>query len=118
MSSIPIEAGQRVTGAVFAASDSARKHRRLLLVGTVMRAVFILSLFIVMAHVSMPQSTTLWNAYDAPGDLMRLVLGFVACTFIAVQLLAVPKDPQAYRTWLYLGAAAVPFALICIFFIW
>jgi hypothetical protein len=29
-----------------------------------------------------------------------------------------PKDPEAYRTWVYLGLVAVPFALICLIAVW
>jgi hypothetical protein len=34
------------------------------------------------------------------------------------QLFILPKDAQAYRTWLYLGLAAVPFALILVVAAW
>jgi hypothetical protein len=66
----------------------------------------------------MPQSETIWTAYETPGDLIRMALGFVVCLGIVIQLFMAPKDAQAYRTWLYLGLAAVPFALICVFAIW
>jgi hypothetical protein len=29
-----------------------------------------------------------------------------------------PHDAAGYRTWLYLGLFAVPFALICLFALW
>jgi hypothetical protein len=29
-----------------------------------------------------------------------------------------PKDPEAHRTWVYLGLVAVPFALICLIAVW
>ncbi len=86
--------------------------------GTVLRTVFIVSLLLVTLRVSMPQSTTLWTAYETPGDLIRMALGFVVCLWIGIQLFTVPKDAQAYRTWLYLGLAAVPFAVICVFAVW
>jgi hypothetical protein len=35
-----------------------------------------------------------------------------------IQLFAAPPDTQRHRTWLYLGLAAVPFALICLIAVW
>jgi len=84
----------------------------------VLRTVFIAALLVVIVHVSMPQSASLWTAYEAPGDLVRLIFGFAICAWLALQLFVLPKDPGAYRTWLYLGLAAVPFVVICIVGIW
>jgi hypothetical protein len=84
----------------------------------VLRTIFIAALVVVIVHVSMPQSASLWTAYDAPADLVRLVFGFAICVWLALQLFILPKDPGAYRTWLYLGLAAVPFVVICIVGIW
>ncbi len=86
--------------------------------GMVVRAVFIVCLLAITARVSMPQSETIWTAYDTPGDLVRLALGFAVCLWVVVQFFKAPKDAQAYRTWLYFGLAAVPFALICLVAIW
>lgn len=88
------------------------------LLGVILRAVFIACLVVVIFHVSMPQSSTIWTAYQAPGDLIRLALGLAVGVWIGIQLFVVPKDPGAYRTWLYLGLAAVPFVVICILGIW
>jgi hypothetical protein len=96
----------------------ARVPTALWMASVFLRTVFIVSLLIVIVHLSMPQSSTIWTAYDVPSDLTRLVLGFVACLWVASQLFAVPQDRHAHRTWLYLGAAAVPFTLICIVAIW
>jgi hypothetical protein len=84
----------------------------------ILRTVFIGALVVVIIHVSMPQSANLWTAYEAPGDLVRLLFGFAICAWLALQLFILPKDPGAYRTWLYLGLAAVPFVVICIVGIW
>jgi hypothetical protein len=83
-----------------------------------LRTVFIGALVVVIVHVSMPQSASLWTAYDAPADLVRLVFGLGICVWLALQLFILPKDHGAYRTWLYLGLAAVPFVVICIVGIW
>jgi hypothetical protein len=88
------------------------------LLALVLRTIFIGALVVVIVHVSMPQSASLWSAYEAPADLVRLVFGFAICAWLALQLFIVPKDPGAYRTWLYLGLAVVPFVVICIVGIW
>ena len=85
---------------------------------TVLRTTFICTLVLLMWHISMPQSETIWTAYDTPIDLVRLVLGFVVCIWLVVQLFRGPRDTNGYRTWLYLGLAAVPFALICLIAVW
>jgi hypothetical protein len=40
------------------------------------------------------------------------------CVWLVIQLFRAPKDAEGYRTWLYLGLAAVPFALICVLAVW
>jgi hypothetical protein len=99
-------------------SSVSRTPIRLRAVSIVLRTAFIVSLLMVTLRVSMPQNETLWTAYDTPGDLVRVLLGFVVCAWIAAQLFTMPKDAQAHRTWLYLGLAVVPFALICLVAIW
>jgi hypothetical protein len=84
----------------------------------ILRTIFIAALVVVIVHVSMPQSASIWTAYAAPGDLVRLIFGFAICAWLALQLFVLPKDPGAYRTWLYLGLAAVPFVVICIVGVW
>ena len=88
------------------------------IVATVLRIAFITLLLIVTIHVSMPQSETIWTAYDTPSDLIRMALGLAVCAWIAVQLFAAPEDADGHRTWLYLGLLAVPFVSICIIAIW
>ena len=76
-----------------------------------LRAVFIATLLVVTARVSFPQSESIWSAYETPGDLVRLALGFAVGVWILVHLFMLPKDPEAYRTWIYLGLIVAPFAL-------
>lgn len=83
-----------------------------------LRIAFIALLLILTVRISLPQSETIWTAYDTPGDLVRMALGLAVCVWIAIQFFAAPKDAQAYRTWLYLGLVAVPFAVICVIAIW
>jgi len=86
--------------------------------GALLRLTFIACLVVITMRVSLPQNETIWTAYDTPGDLVRLVLGVAVCAWLALQLFRAPKDAAAYRTWLYFGSAAVPFALLCLFAIW
>jgi hypothetical protein len=99
-------------------SPDSEVSRPLRVASLILRAVFIASLVVVTLRVSMPQSETIWTAYETPADLIRIVLGVALCVWFAVQLLAMPKDAQAHRMWIYLGLAAVPFAVICIVGIW
>jgi hypothetical protein len=85
---------------------------------TFLRIVFICVLVAVTLRVSRPQSETIWSAYETPGDLIRMILGLALSVWFVIQLFRGPKDADGYRTWLYLGLAAVPFALICLFAVW
>jgi hypothetical protein len=92
--------------------------RGLYLAGVGLRTIFILAIVVVTVHVAMPQRAGFSTLLETPGDLIRLLLGFGVCFWLALQLPAMPKDIQAFRTWFYLGLAAVPFAVICIVGIW
>jgi len=117
MSWMPIGADQwpRRSSSGVETPDVTKHHR---LASIILRTIFIASILIVTVHVSMPQSETLWTVYDTPGDLIRVLLGLAVCVWLAIQLFIMPKDDHAHRMWLYLGLAAVPFALICIVGIW
>ncbi len=116
----PIGKHQWARGGDSAADRLANSDRlgRRRVVAIAFRTIFIISMLIVTVRVSMPQSETIWTAYDTPGDLVRLALGFGVCVWLIIQLFVIPKDPGAYRTWLYLGLVAVPFAVICIIGVW
>jgi hypothetical protein len=86
--------------------------------GLTLRSVFIIALVVLTYRVSLPQNETIATAYDTPNDLIRLLLGLAICIWLVVQLFRVPRDPAGYRTWFYLGGAAVPFAIICLAYIW
>jgi hypothetical protein len=88
------------------------------LAGTTLRAVFLACLVLITVRVSLPQNETIWTAYDSPGDLIRLLLGFAVCLWIAVQLFRGPKDKGSHRTFLYFGIAAVPLAILCMYAVW
>jgi len=86
--------------------------------GTTLRATFIVCLLVVTVRVSMPQNETIWTAYDTPADLVRMALGFAICLWLAFQLFRAPRDAHSYRTWTYFGLIGVPFAVICLIATW
>ena len=86
--------------------------------GMGLRAVFIVCLVAITVRVSQPQNETIWTAYDTPSDLLRMALGFAVCLWVTIQLFKLPQDAASNRTWIYFGLAAVPFALICLFYAW
>jgi hypothetical protein len=83
-----------------------------------MRTLFIIALIVLTYRVSLPQNETIATAYDTPGDLVRLALGFAVCLWLLFQLFQVPHDDAGFRTWFYLGLAAVPFTLVCLAYVW
>jgi len=112
MTWIPVELARRVTPAEPHASLSMRA------LGAILRIAFMALLLVVTVRVSLPQNETLWTAYDTPGDLVRVLLGFAVCLWIAHQFFYARQDAHSDRTWLYIGLAALPFALICAVAIW
>jgi len=88
------------------------------LAATSLRVLFILILVLLTIRVALPQNETILTVYDTPGDLVRLLLGVGVCVWLIVHLFYGPRDAQGYRTWLYLGLFAVPFAVICLIAIW
>ncbi len=91
---------------------------RLRIAAIVLRSIFVCALLAVTVRVSLPQSETVWTAFDTLGDAIRLVLGAVVCIWIIVHLFMLPKDADGYRTWVYLGVALVPLALACAVAVW
>ncbi len=83
-----------------------------------LRTLFIVLLLVLTLRVSLPQSETIWTAYDTPADLVRLILGVGVCAWLVYQLFQLPHDAESSRTWFYLGLVAVPFALIVLFVAW
>jgi hypothetical protein len=86
--------------------------------GLALRTVFIIAMIVLTFHVSLPQNETIWTAYDTTGDLIRLILGIGVNIWLLVQLFQLPSDSAGFRTWFYLGMAAVPFAVICLVATW
>ncbi len=91
---------------------------RLRVAATLLRTAFICLLIAVTLRVAMPQNETIWTVDDTPADLVRLILGIIASIFLAAQLFYGPRDAHGYRTWLYLGLAAIPIGLVLLVVVW
>lgn len=88
------------------------------LIGLAFRTLLIVLLAVVTMRVSSPQIETIWSAYETPSEVVRMVLGFAVVVFMAVQIFKLPKDAEAYRTWIYLGLTVVPLSALCAVVIW
>src|SRR5262249_41593293 len=86
--------------------------------GLALRSVFLIALMALTFRVALPQSETISTAYDTPSDLVRLMLGLAVCAWLLFQLFRMPRDPGGFRNWFYIGMAAIPFALICLYYTW
>jgi len=86
--------------------------------GLAFRTLFIIALAILTARVATPQIEKIWSVFETPDDLIRVALGFALCTWCIANVFILPKDAEAYRTWLYLGLAVLPLSLLCTFVIW
>ena len=86
--------------------------------GLTLRSVFLIALAVLTFRVALPQSETISTAYDTPNDLIRLILGLAVCAWLIFQLFRMPRDAGGYRNWFYIGMAAIPFALVCLYYTW
>ena len=86
--------------------------------GIISRSLLLILLLLMAARVSTPQHFgSTW--YDIPrGDFIRGLLGVAFCVWMLVELFILPKDPSAYRTWVYLGVTLLPLGLICLIVVW
>jgi hypothetical protein len=86
--------------------------------GILLRALFLVAILVIIARVSIPQSEKLWSVYETPGDLARIALGGAAGLWIVVQLFTMPKQPDAYRSWIYLGLILAPLVILLAIAAW
>ena len=91
---------------------------KLKLSGTIARTIFILLLVVVTIRVASPQVETYRSILETPDDFVRVLLGVVVCIWCMINLFVLPKDAEAYRTWIYLGLAIVPLSVLCAFVVW
>ena len=86
--------------------------------GLVVRTLFIAILIVVTARVAGPQLEHFSSIWETPSDLIRVALGVAVCGWMLVHLFIVPRDPEAYRSWLYLGLIILPLSVLCAIVIW
>jgi len=86
--------------------------------GTVARTLFILLLVVLTIRVASPQVEKFQSVLETPDDLIRVILGFAACVWCVINLFILPKDAEAYRTWIYLGLAILPLSVLCAVVVW
>jgi len=91
---------------------------RLRAAGIISRSLLLILLCLMAARVSAPQHLgSTWH--DVPrGDLIRALLGISFCVWMLVELFILPKDPAAYRTWIYLGVTLLPLGIVCLIVVW
>jgi hypothetical protein len=88
------------------------------LAGIVFRSLFIILIALLTVRVASPQMETLRTLLDTPDDLVRVALGLAVCIWCLVNLFILPKDVEAYRTWIYLGVAVLPLSVLCAVVVW
>jgi hypothetical protein len=101
--------------------DAAKKSNPTLpfwIGGVAVRTIFLIVLIVVTARVASPQLERIWSLYETPSDLVRVGLGLAVCGWLMVNIFILPKDADAYRTWLYLGPAILPLSVLCAIVIW
>ena len=86
--------------------------------GMVIRALFLIVLIAITARAASPQIENIWSIFETPSDLIRVVVGFVACAWFTAHIFIPPRDPGAYQTWLYLGPAILPLSMLCAVVVW
>ena len=62
-----------------------------------------------------PRRIARWTGFTT---VTVLVLGFGICALALVDLFILPKEPDAYRTWLNFGVVLVPMLLVFAIAIW
>ena len=86
--------------------------------GVAVRAIFLLIVTVIAARVASPQVESLRSVLETPSDLLRVGLGLTVCLWLIANIFILPKDIEAYRTWLYLGPAILPLSLLCAYVAW
>jgi antibiotic biosynthesis monooxygenase (ABM) superfamily enzyme len=86
--------------------------------GVIVRASFLIVMAVITARVASPQLENFRSLLETPSDLLRVGLGFTVCLWLVANIFILPKDTEAYRTWLYLGPAILPLSLLCAYVAW
>jgi hypothetical protein len=86
--------------------------------GVAVRTIFLIIVTVITTRVASPQVENLRSVLETPSDLLRVGLGLTVCLWLIANVFILPKDTDAYRTWLYLGPAILPLSLLCAFVAW
>jgi len=103
---------------IVAKEPTAKLSPRVKLAGMLIRAMFLIVLIAITARAASPQIENIWSISETPGDLIRVIVGFVACAWFTAHIFIPPRDPGAYETWLYLGPAILPLSVLCAVVVW
>jgi len=88
------------------------------MLGLIFRSLFLVVLIVMTGRVARPQVETVWSSYETPSDMVLIALGVFVCIWLVYHIFKLPKDPGAFRTWLYLGPVLIPLSLLCAVVIW
>jgi hypothetical protein len=113
--SAPLPSAESRAGVRSAPADISTTLR---VAGLLLRALFLGTILVIIARVSIPQSESIWTVYETPGDLARIALGGAVGLWIMVQLFTFPKEAEAYRTWIYLGVILAPLVILLAIAAW
>jgi hypothetical protein len=103
---------------IVAKMPDAKPSSRVKFAGMAIRGLFLAVLIAITARAASPQVENIWSVLETPADLIRVAVGLVACAWFTAHIFIPPRDPHAYETWLYLGIALLPLALLCAVVVW
>jgi hypothetical protein len=104
----------RATKSAITRSRTGKGARHVKIVGIIFRSAFILAFGFGALWASLPANVGFGAISHLPfADLVRVALGAIVCIGAIVQLFNLPKDEQAYTTWVYIGAACTV-TLLCV----
>ena len=75
---------------------------------TVLRAIFIFTLVAIAVRVSLPQSETIWTAYETPTDLIRFFSVSGSVSGCAASYSRAPATPMAIAHGFISGSSPYP----------
>jgi hypothetical protein len=88
------------------------------LAGIAVRTLFLIVLTVMTVRVAAPQVENIWSVLETPSDFIRVVVGFALCAWFVINLFILPRDPEAFRIWMYLGPVILPLSGLCVVVGW
>jgi hypothetical protein len=90
------------------------RRRRVNILGIIFRSAFILAFGFGALWSSLPATGSFATMMAWPvAEQARAVLGVVVCLGAILQTFNLPKDEQAYTTWMYIGTVCI-LTLLCV----